>query len=83
MGIDAEVTMIKPIAARPKVTRQWAKVRRFTIATQQQMQCAVYVQAIQRRFRTADVGRFRIVNPTYAVMLQHNFKAMRQTSECG
>ncbi len=66
-----------------QVTRQWAKICRFTIAAQQQMQRAVYVQAIQCRFSTADVGRFSIVNPAHTVMLQHNFKAMRQTSECG
>ncbi|MNE37223.1 hypothetical protein D3C80_1310650 [compost metagenome] len=43
------------------------------------MQSAVHLQTIQRRFGTADVGGFGIVNPAYAVMFPGQLEAVRQT----
>ena len=41
------------------------------------------MQSIERRFGTADVGGFRIVDPAHAVVLQHQLETMRQPGECG
>ena len=41
------------------------------------------MQPVQRRFGTADVGGFGIVDPTHAVMIQHQLETMRQTGKGG
>ncbi|CAH0310449.1 hypothetical protein SRABI106_04030 [Rahnella aquatilis] len=45
------------------------------------MQRAFDVQTVQCGFGTADIGRFRVVNPANAVMLPCHLKTMSQTGK--
>lgn len=81
MAVAAEAVQAQVVALQ--ITRQRREVGGFAVAAQQQMQRAVHLQAVQRRFGAADVGGFGIVDPAHAVVFPRQLEAVRQAGKGG